>query len=168
MKKTKGFTLVELVVVIAIIGVLAAILVPTMLTYIRKAKLKSANTNAKTAYNAVVEFFTEKNANDGSSLSAIMTMYGNQVIDCNVPPDSTMTAAQMRVHNILATNGISSGHVWVDMTQINNTDAIFCQWTIDQNADQIADAVVGQFPDPISWETYKATSFCWKSYVAPI
>jgi len=34
----KGFTLVELVVVIAIIGVLAAILVPTMMSYIRKAQ----------------------------------------------------------------------------------------------------------------------------------
>lgn len=43
----KGFTLVELVVVIAIIGVLAAILVPTMMSYIRKAKLKGANSNAK-------------------------------------------------------------------------------------------------------------------------
>ena len=49
----KGFTLVELVVVIAIIGALAAILVPTMMSYIRKAKLKGANSNAKIVFNTV-------------------------------------------------------------------------------------------------------------------
>lgn len=46
-KNKKGFTLIELIVVIAIVAVLAAIGIPTMLGLVDDAKVKSADADAK-------------------------------------------------------------------------------------------------------------------------
>ena len=55
-KAKKGFTIIELVIVIAVIGILAAVLIPTFSNVIDKANATSAMENAKNAYtNFLVE-----------------------------------------------------------------------------------------------------------------
>ena len=58
-KKNKGFTLVELIVVLVILAILAAILVPALLGYIDKAREKQITTNAEAAYVAAQALATE-------------------------------------------------------------------------------------------------------------
>ncbi len=55
----KGFTLVELIVVIAIIGVLAAILVPTLVGYAAKAQVSSANSTAASLRKSINAYLLE-------------------------------------------------------------------------------------------------------------
>jgi prepilin-type N-terminal cleavage/methylation domain-containing protein len=62
LKNRKGFTLIELMIVVAIIGILAAIAIPNFLKFQAKSKQSEAKTNLKGIYTAETGYFGEKNA----------------------------------------------------------------------------------------------------------
>ena len=53
MSKNKGFTLIELVIVIVIIGILAMIMIPNITSYISKSTEAKAKANLRSVYTAV-------------------------------------------------------------------------------------------------------------------
>jgi type IV pilus assembly protein PilA len=58
-KNQKGFTLVELLIVIAIIGILAAIAIPQFSSYRAKAFMAAVKSDSKNAYTALQAYISE-------------------------------------------------------------------------------------------------------------
>ncbi len=59
-RNQKGFTLIELMVVVAILGILAAIAIPNFLTYQAKARQSEARTNLGGVFVAETSYFGEQ------------------------------------------------------------------------------------------------------------
>ena len=58
----RGFSLTELMIVVAIIGILAVIAIPNFLTYQARAKQSEAKTNLVAIHTSEMAYFAEKNS----------------------------------------------------------------------------------------------------------
>jgi type IV pilus assembly protein PilA len=61
LKGQKGFTLIELMIVVAIIGILAAIAIPNFLSYQARSRQAEARTNLGAVFVSEVAYFGENN-----------------------------------------------------------------------------------------------------------
>jgi type IV pilus assembly protein PilA len=95
MRKASGFTLIELMIVVAIIGVLAAIAIPQYQNYTLKAKVTEGLSLASAAKVAVEEGFMSNDAAGvtaaAAALGAISSQYVSSVVVSNVAPLGRIT-----------------------------------------------------------------------------
>ncbi len=69
MRGREGFTLIELMIVVAIIGILAAIAIPAFVKYIRRSKTSEATVNVRKLFDSSVAYFEAQHSNrDGTLL----------------------------------------------------------------------------------------------------
>ena len=97
MNAQKGFTLIELMIVVAIIGILAAIAIPAYQNYTKRAQVSEGLSLAGGAKTAVAEFYSSNNrlpnSNTSAGLAAKTDIKGNAVTQVAVGGDGAGGAA---------------------------------------------------------------------------
>jgi type IV pilus assembly protein PilA len=95
MKKQQGFTLIELMIVVAIIGILAAIAIPAYQDYTIRAQVSEGINLASGAKAAIAEYFMDSGALPGSNgeagLEAAANINGNYVQSVTVGANGVVT-----------------------------------------------------------------------------
>ena len=95
MKKQQGFTLIELMIVVAIIGILAAIAIPAYQDYTIRAQVSEGISLASGAKTAIAEVFQDSGA------------WPQTNADAGLATNTSITGKYVTQVDILGTNGTS-------------------------------------------------------------
>lgn len=129
----KGFTLIELMIVVAIIGILAAVALPAYQDYTARSQMAEAMTLASGGKVAVSEFWSDRGyfptSNDSAGLATATNIKGKYVekVDVGTTPGQIIATMQA--------TGVSTGIQGKTLTLSAITNAGSVDWACFSDAD---------------------------------
>lgn len=120
-KNNKGFTLMEMLIVVAIIAILVAIAIPTFSGSLDKARKETDKANIRAAYaEAVAEYLSGET---GKKTTATMQSKGEITLPDGLTSsgDSKLTVEKGATYTITVTEDETSGNIEATITKVTST-----------------------------------------------
>ena len=142
--KKSGFTLAELLIVVAIIGVLVAVSVPIFTNQLKKARLATNKANARAAYAAAMAWYMDNCNTDVQQTFKDVGTY--DVATGQFVPGRPDPNCEPTPHDHTLDLNIAN---WKDNYPIQNQglknclgDKVFTKWDVNWNQDPIFDGKI--------------------------
>ena len=96
-KNEKGFTLIELMIVVAILGILAAVAIPAFVKYMRRSKTSEAEDKLAYIFRAATTYYTQERPNRGTGGGIAV-----QCIPATAGPDPAAVTQDRQIYDFPA------------------------------------------------------------------
>ena len=121
----KGFTLIELMIVVAIIGILAAVAIPAYQDYIARAQVSEAVQLSAGAKTPLAEYFSDKGAWPTDASDVMGNQQGKYTstvtLSANAGATTTSITVEARIKGTGVNTGITAGLLHLDTTDGGKT-----------------------------------------------
>lgn len=139
-KKTQGFTLIELMLVVAIIGILSSIAIPAYQNYVARAQVMETITLASKFRLEINEFYSQAGVCPQLgqlNLASSTDVRGKYTVslDVAVPVAGQICAVQLTLGTTNIASGLQGKHLIMSMTSYG-TDLGAVNWSCTSNIEQ--------------------------------
>ncbi|HGI8344531.1 TPA: pilin [Neisseria meningitidis] len=129
----KGFTLIELMIVIAIVGILAAVALPAYQDYTARAQMSEALTLAEGQKSAVVEYYSDNGTfpadNNKAGIAASNTITGKYVSSVAVAAEASGATSIAKITAKMKKTGVNKNIAEKTLVLVGEQNSGSFSWT---------------------------------------